>query len=113
VVESIDPNVVMQDSIIDNAYIIGWNFKPGCTVHLEKYGEPDIDSIGVGFLDEYSIVANFDFTGAAPGFWDAIRLFIRITLDMAISTAGPICQRTMPVSFTIPVPKPTGNSWAT
>jgi hypothetical protein len=72
IVESIIPNVVDQDSVIDDAQINGQNFVNGCTVHLELSGQTNIIASNVVFTDSSYITADFDLTGAAPGFWDVV-----------------------------------------
>ncbi|MCX6646682.1 MAG: hypothetical protein NTY09_10035 [bacterium] len=72
IVESIAPNVVEQDSVIDDALITGQIFMAYPTVHLEQAGQPDIYATDVNGITSLELTADFDLTGAALGFWDVV-----------------------------------------
>lgn len=50
--------------------IIGNEFLTGATVKLSRSGQSDIIGTSVVVQDQYTITANFNITGAAPGSWN-------------------------------------------
>ncbi len=72
IVISIDPDTGEQDSGVDNAEVVGENFQDGCTLHLQKAGQVDIDAMDIVFVDSQHIYGDFDLTGAALGFWNVV-----------------------------------------
>jgi len=72
VVISIDPDWGVQDGAVDNAEIFGENFIDGCTVMLQKTGQPAIDGMDVVFIDDQNIACDFNLLGAELGLWDVV-----------------------------------------
>ena len=68
----IDPDWGYVDDILTDVLITGEDFDPACTVRLEYEPGVFIDGTDVEWLDESSVEADFDLTGADLGFYDVI-----------------------------------------
>jgi len=72
IVTSVDPYQGEQGSALDNVEIKGENFVNGCTAHLEKAGETDINGFDIVFINSQDITADLSLAGAALGLWDVV-----------------------------------------
>lgn len=69
---SIDPDWGYVDEIYTDVLITGEDFDPACTVRLEFEPGIVINGENVEWIDETSIEADFDLTGAELGLYDVI-----------------------------------------
>ncbi|HDS29885.1 MAG TPA: hypothetical protein ENN67_02450 [Firmicutes bacterium] len=70
VVLSINPDSGKQNEILSDVSITGENFISGCTVRLEKSGQPDIAATNVNFIDSENLTVDLNLTGAVTGTWN-------------------------------------------
>ncbi len=73
-VTGIDPDYVLADLQLDDVTITGTALVDGTSlaVKLAKTGQSDIVGTDVTYVDDTTITADFDLTGAAEGFWDVV-----------------------------------------
>ncbi len=71
-IHSFSPGQALDYSVLQEATVKGENFYDGCTLHLERSGQPDIIATDIQFIDNWQISVDLDLIGVETGFWDVV-----------------------------------------
>lgn len=85
-ISSVSPDIGHTDNSSLSLTLDGLWFVDGCTVALQREGQPDIIATDVAIIDLYTITCNVDLTGVQPGDW---RLVVTNPQGLSSDVYGP------------------------